>query len=312
MRAVRGTGAGIEVVEVAPPQGDGVRVRVRSAGICGSDLRLISTPFAAGRILGHEVAGTLTDGTPVVVEPVSPCAGCELCRRGDYNLCPKAGQSILGVGRDGGMAEELLAPPESIVPIPTGLAIEDACLVEPVAVAVHGLRRVRFSGSQRVAVIGGGSIGLCAVAAARSAGAEVGLEARHDAQREAGAQLGAVGIRGSYDLVVEAAGSESALARGVELCRPGGTLLLLATYWSGLTLPGLALSLKEVSVVPASMVGREGAVRDIEVATALLARRPEIGRTLIRHRFPIEAAVEAFATAADRSAGAIKVVLEAP
>lgn len=310
MRAVRGTDSGIELVDVPPPRGEGVRVRMRSAGICGSDLHMIGTPLVAGRILGHEVAGLLDDDTPVAVEPLAACSDCETCRRGDYNLCATAARAMVGVFSDGGMAEELRVPAAAIVPLPSGIPVEEACLVEPLAVVVHGLRRARFSGEQRVAVVGGGTIGLCAVAAAAHGGAEVGLEARHQAQLEAGARLGAGEATGHYDLVIECAGTASALARGVELCRPGGVLLLLAAYWDGFSLPGMALCMKEVSIVPAWMYGRQGATRDVEAAAALLAGTPELAATLIRHRYPLDGALEAFAMAADRKAGAIKVVLE--
>jgi threonine dehydrogenase-like Zn-dependent dehydrogenase len=96
----------------------------------------------------------------------------------------------------------------------------------------------------------------------------------------------------------------------VELSRPGGTLLLLATYWGGLALPGFAVCLKEIAVVPASMYSRDGPSRDVDVAAAILAARPAIAGALITHRFPLDAAREAFAAAADRAGGAIKVVLE--
>jgi threonine dehydrogenase-like Zn-dependent dehydrogenase len=208
------------------------------------------------------------------------------------------------------MAEELRVPERCLVRLPAGLAASDACLVEPLAVAVHGLRRAALRAGERVAVIGGGAIGLLAVAAARASGAEVGLEARHDAQGAAGAQLGAGPARGGATLVIEAAGTKDALARAVELCRPGGRLLLLATYWAGLELPGFALCLKEVSVIPASMYGCAAGARDVDAAAALLAAQPGITRALITHRFPLDAAAEAFRTAADRRAGAIKVVLE--
>ena len=238
MRAVRGTDSGIEVVEVPAPKGEGVRVHMRSAGICGSDLHMVGTPLVAGRIIGHEVAGVLDDGRPVAVEPLAPCTGCETCQRGDYNLCADATGAMVGVFSDGGMAEELRVPESCVVPLPTGIAVEEACLIEPLAVVVHGLRRARFVADQRVAVVGAGNIGLCAVAAAAHAGAEVGLEARHDAQIEAGARLGAKPLSGHYDLVIDCAGTETALARGIELCKPGAQLMLLAAYWDGFTLPG--------------------------------------------------------------------------
>jgi threonine dehydrogenase-like Zn-dependent dehydrogenase len=190
------------------------------------------------------------------------------------------------------------------------VAVADASLVEPLAVVLHGLRRARLCGGERVAVIGGGSIGLCCVVAARAAGAHVDLVARHDAQRAAGERLGAGSASGTYDLVIDAAGTKSALEAALPLCRPGARLLLVATYWSGLELPGFALCMKEVDVIPASLYGRAGASRDVDVAAAILARAPDAADAIITHRFPLDAAPEAFAAAAGRKSGAIKVVLE--
>ena len=110
--------------------------------------------------------------------------------------------------------------------------------------------------------------------------------------------------------MVDSAGTGSALEQAVELARPGGTLLLLGTYWSGMSMPGIPLCMKEIRVVPSSMYSRVGKVRDFDVAAGLLSARPEMADALITHRFPLDEAVRAFAAAADRAAGAIKVVLE--
>ena len=311
MRAVRAHGKSVEVVDLPAPAGDGVRVRVASAGICGSDLHMVAGGFLRDQVLGHEVAGVTDDGTPVAIEPLSPCGACAPCVRGDYNVCEQGPRIIHGVGRDGGMADEMRVPARALVRLPVGLALGDACLVEPLAVVLHGLRRAGLRGGERVAVVGGGAIGLCAVAAASAAGAEVALEARHDAQRAAGERLGA-GARpaGAYDLVVDAAGTESSFAKAAELARPGGRISLVGSYWTPVAFPGFALCMKEIDVIPASMYGRAGAMRDIDAAAALLAATPELPRAVITHRFPLAAAAEAFAAAGDRKAGAIKVVLE--
>ena len=160
-------------------------------------------------------------------------------------------------------------------------------------------------------MVGGGSIGLAALVAAQAAGATVGLSARHDRQREAADRLGAVTLAEGNDVVIEAAGTASALADAVRLCRPGGRVILLASYWDGtVELPAMEVTMKEVTLVPASMYGRVGPSRDIDAAAALLAARPEVPGALVTHRFPLDAATEAFAAASDRAAGAIKVVLE--
>jgi threonine dehydrogenase-like Zn-dependent dehydrogenase len=312
MRAVRCVEGAIRVLEAPPPRGDGVRVRVKSAGICGSDLHLISeSPLGPIAVtLGHELAGITDGGTPVAIEPLAPCEKCEACERGDYNLCAFGPGMIFGVGRDGGMADELRVPARALVPLPSGVALRDASLVEPLAVAVYALRRSGLRANQRVVVIGGGTIGLCAVAAARARGAEVALVARHEAQRAAGELLGARPASGLYDVVIEAAGTESAVAQAVELAKPGASVWIPGIYWGPLAMPGLAMCMKEVSLCPTVLYGRHAGGRDADAAAALLAETPELPRALITHRFPLDAAREAFAVAADKKSGAIKVVLE--
>ena len=311
MRAVRCHAGLVRVLDVPEPSGEGVRVRVRSAGICGSDLHLVESAFAPPGTLGHEIAGLLDDGTPVAIEPLAPCRTCDRCQEGAYNLCRQGPAIVIGVGRDGGMADEIRVPSEAIVKLSDAVKIESACLVEPLAVAVHGLRKAGVCTGDSVLVIGGGTIGLCALAAARFMGATVALEARYDAQREAGDRLGAGPATEEYDVVVESAGTDSALATAVAAARPGGTLILLASYWEGTAqVPGMALCMKEIRVLPSSMYAVTEGIRDIDLAARILAERSEIPDAIISHRFPLDAAADAFATARDRSAGAIKVVLE--
>lgn len=311
MRAVRWEGGAVRVVDAEPPRGAGVRVRVSACGICGSDLAMLDAGFPIAGIPGHEIAGTLADGRAVAIEPVAPCGDCEPCRTGDYQVCRAGTEIIYGVGRDGGMAEEILVPERCLVALPAGLDARHAALVEPLAVAIHGLRRARLRGGERVAIVGGGAIGLCAVAAAVAAGCRVSLAARHVRQREAGARLGArLSAPGEADVAIDCAGTSESLASCAESLRPNGTLLLLAAAWGPLALPGFVFVAKELALTVASMYGRSAQGRDVDAAAALLAARPAIGEQLITHRFPLEAAVEAFRTARDRKSGAIKVLLE--
>ena len=283
-----------------------------SAGICGSDLHLIGSPDLPPIevTLGHEIAGLTDDGTAVAIEPLAPCGHCEMCARGDYNLCADSSAMIHGIGIDGGMADEIWVGERALVPLPAGLDPGDASLVEPLAVVLHSFRRSAVKPTQRVAVVGGGTIGLCAVAVARVRGCEVALVARHESQREAGERLGAIEAHGEYDLVVEAAGTESALATAVELAKPSAEVSIPGIYWGPVAMPGLALCFKQVSLCPTTLYGRHAGGRDIDAAAALLATTPDLARTIITHRFPLDAAAEAFTTAADRATGAIKVVLE--
>ena len=313
MKAVRCVEHQARVVDVPVPQGPGVRVRIGSAGICGSDLHILAS-YPIRATLGHEFAGWLDDGTPVAVEPLDPCWECSACHNGDYHRCVRGVAAIVGVGLDGGMAEQCLVPPSSLVRLPSGLQVRDACLVEPLAVAVHGVRRGAVRARDRVAIVGAGAIGLCAVVSACAAGAQVDLAARHDRQREAGARLGAgllpEGAAEAYDVVIDAAGTDESMRQCVALARSGARVVMLACYWEGLRVPADELCRREIDLVPAVQYNRAGPARDVDIAAALLGAKPEIGETLITHRFPLAAAAEAFATARERSAGAIKVVLE--
>lgn len=324
MLAVRIVDGSPRIVDVAPPEpGPGwVRVRVRSAGICASDLHLVDSGFALGATLGHEIAGLTDDDTPVSVEPIVPCGTCVPCVSGEYHLCDTAAFTMIGVGTDGGMAEELVVPERSLVPLPAGAALADASLVEPLAVAVHGLRLGGHTAATDTTIVGAGSIGLAAVAvAADTVGANdgdgtVSVVARHDHQRAAAEALGASVIddpsthASSADLVVDAAGTADSFAQAVQLARPGGTIVLLSIHWSPTPTPGVGLWLKESRVVPAMTYGMGPDGRDIDGAAEILARSPQIAQTMITHRLTLEAATEAFELARRRVDGVIKVVLE--
>lgn len=309
MRAVRNTERGIEVVDTSEPSGNGVKVRVRSASICGSDLHMLG--FGPSPVtLGHEFAGVLDDATPVAVDPTSPCGTCDQCAGGAGHLCRTGVERVLGLGADGGMADAVRIAERALVALPATLRLEDACLVEPLAVAVHGLRLVGLTGGERVAVVGAGAIGLAAVAALEPVADTVGLVARHDVQRAAGERLGATEASGEYDVVVEAAGTDTALERACELCAPGGTVLFLSTHWTPVPIPGIPALMKELGFRWSYTYGEHGDGRDLDAAAELLGANPEIASTLITHRFPLADAAEAFRVAADRAAGAIKVVVE--
>ncbi len=310
MRAVYFDEGEIELREIQELSDNGKKVHVRSIGICGSDLHMLEMKVPINCVVGHEIAGVLDDGKPVAVEPMVPCDTCENCRAGDYNLCRLGSETVLGYGRNGGMADEVMAPERCLVYLPSNVRVKDACLIEPLAVAVHGIRKAGVNGNQRVAVVGGGTIGLSAVAVAKSSYAEVGLSARHRHQMAAGISLGANEIEGLYDLVVECAGTESAVNQAVELCRPHGTLVMLGTYWQGLSFPQLAAMMKEITVVNSYMYAASGPGRDFDIAAAILAGNPDFANSLITHRFPLAEAAQAFSVARDRKAGAIKVTLE--
>jgi threonine dehydrogenase-like Zn-dependent dehydrogenase len=318
MHAVRCSTRGIETRMLAPdlpalyaPE-EVVRVRMRSASICQTDVNLArmgALPFT----MGHEFAGLLDDGTPVGVEPLSPCGRCAYCLRNDYHFCEKGHAMVLGIGRNGGMAEEVLVPRRSIVPLPAGLEVGSACLIEPLSVHLHALDLARLEGRHRVCVVGANmtGFGLLGGVAARHRGCEVDIDeaAPHALVAAEGMGLG-IRPQGFYDVVLEAEGSEESIAAAADRCAPGGTVLMVAGYYTEFkrfkVLPFVA---KELKVIWGTYYGHHAAGRDADAAASLLALRPEIARSIISHRFPLAAAREAFALVQSETPS-LKVVLE--
>jgi len=310
MKAIKVRNNQIEVCDVPNPSGDGIVVTVKSVGICGSDLHLIDSGMM-NVTPGHEIAGIAPNGKEVAIEPMLSCGACLDCLRGEQPYCEVALPNTMGIGIDGGMAEKIVVPERFLVPLNSNVEIGAAFLVEPLAVAVRSLLRVNANKAERIIVVGGGTIGLCCVAVAKYFGAEVELEARHPQQIEAGSQLGAVKSKGKpASIVVEAAGTSSALVQAVSLCEKGGSVAIPATYWNPIQLPGMEMGMREVSLVPSITYGYTKGSRDFEIAAKILAKTPEFSRALITHRFPLDAAAEAFAVARTRSEGAIKVALD--
>jgi threonine dehydrogenase-like Zn-dependent dehydrogenase len=309
MRAVINTSDGIRVVDADEPGGAGVRLSVAAAGICGTDVSFAAAGIT-GYTYGHEFAGRAGDGTAYFVEPTIYGGECGECRAGNTQRCTEPGHGTLGIFSDGGMAEAVVVPEYTLLPLPAQLEVKDACLIEPGSVAWHGVRLARVRPGERFLVVGGGSIGLLAAAAAQHQGLEADLETRHAHQRAAAERLGSGRPDGAYDVVLDAAGTEWSLARSAEAARPGGRIVSLGVYMTTMPAPGVVSLTKELTYINSISYGRHDGVREVEEVASMLAKKPEIAQTLITHRYPIEDAAEAFRVAAARNAGAIKVVIE--
>jgi len=340
MRAAFCRRAGELVVEetARPTAGPGeVVVRVRNCGICGSDLHWYHDQMMIPAVCpGHEIAGEVADvgagvtalraGDGVAIEGIASCGTCRYCLAGDYHRCPAVG--IVGMTIPGGYAEYIKMPARHCFRIAAGVDFPTAALSEPLAVAVHGVRIAGLGIGQRVLVLGAGTIGLMAVIAARAGGAaEVMVTARRPQQKTAALALGADRVfderdqeqlfdaaqADPIDLVLETVGGAAdTLDTAVAACRPGGTICVLGAFTRAPVLPALFLLAKELTIRGSFVYSRAGARADYEIVTDLLARRgAEIGRTLITHRFPLEAIDQGFHTAADKQSGSIKVTIAA-
>ncbi len=324
----------LDVIErpTPEPRPGWVRLAVRSVGICGTDLHFYrgSFPSPAGLLPGHEVGGVvdlagegaaIAAGTAVAVDPLVTCGRCPHCLTGNYNRCPQ--RQLLGVTGRGGLAEFMTVPAANLYPLPAELPPEAGSLVEPLAVCVRGTRLAEVGLGDRTLILGAGTIGLLSIITARAAGAaEVHITARHETQRKMAEALGADGVYASseeaatalgerlIDTAIETVGGKAAtIAEAVRTVRPGGTIAMLGVFDGDTPLPGLDFSVKELRLVGSNCYGRFGAHTDFSVAVELLRRHLPAVQPLVTHRLPLERVNEAFATAADKSTGSIKVAL---
>ena len=328
----------MRLAEVQKPEagpGDAV-VRVRAVGICGSDLLMNADKTEPDQLpAGHEVAGEIVEvgegsddsliGQRVAVETIGhgrACNACWYCRMGQYRQClnmyPTEG---------GGFAEYLKRRAFGCYPVPDSLSWEDAALVEPLAVSVHGVRRGGMSGGETVAVLGAGSIGLTSIAAARAMGAGTVLaSARHEQQATLAKRLGADAVlppegpalkeaieeatdgRGA-DLTIETVGGSSGatLEQAIDVTRMQGRIVVLGGFRRPITLDWLDPLLKEQSIIFSSCYSVMDGRHDYEVATDLMASGRVQLEGMVTHRFPLERIQSGFESAYDKSTGSIKV-----
>lgn len=155
------------------------RIRVSHAGICGSDVTIflgVHPRAKAPLIMGHEFSGYLevdipgiAKGTLVTVNPLLSCGKCTPCREGNSHVCQTLG--LLGIDRNGGMAEYAVAPIDMIIPVPDGVSAKLGAFIEPIAVTVHAIRIAQFNPGDNAVVFGAGAIGLATAISLRRFGA---------------------------------------------------------------------------------------------------------------------------------------------
>ncbi len=310
-----------------PPPG-WVRVRVRAAGICGSDL-----PIVDGRrrvplplIPGHEVAGEVdrlgpgvdgwAPGERVAVGMVVACGRCAACAAAQPELCDALVE--LGIDANGGFADYMVAPAANLHRLPERLSFADATAADPLASTLHGLAAVQVTPDDAVAVFGVGVIGLYAVQLARRAGARrvVAVGRRDDALRLA-QDLGAVVVDlrardpvaavrdltgGGASVVVEATGAPPVVPQVVASAAKGARIVVLGVFHEPVPVDLGMVVRRELR-----LVGRLCYTWDeYEQALALLAAGQI--RPLVSHTFPLSEISRALELV--RRRGAIKVVVE--
>lgn len=335
LRAAAGV-ALVDVPEPASPASGEVLIEVLAAGICGSDLHIDQwTPgyeFLSSYLpvtLGHEFSGRVIAVGPdvdpsvidtrVVVKPSIACGNCEDCLSGHVDDCRH--RRALGLHKNGAFAPRLLAPWNYCIALPDALDAELAALVEPLTISEHAVDDGEVQPGDRVLIFGPGTIGQGAAALARLAGAasvviagysdqdrfevlrRMGFTQLIDLAAADGAQQLAQCSGAGFDVVIEAAGSNSALATALALARPRGKIVAVGIHSRNIDV--------DINLLVRKRLQLRGSYRAShaiwEKCVKLLADNAAVFSPMISHRLPLSQAPEGFRLGAEKTAS--KVVL---
>jgi len=319
-------------VEPAPdptPEAGEALVRVRAAGLCGTDYRIWSgdRPVRYPLIMGHEFigevvavgkgVGNVKPGDSVAVEPNYSCGACSPCLEGNRNLCPR--RTAVGIDVHGGFAQLARVPARCCWAAPPGLSDEQLLLTEPLAVVVRAVARAEVKPGATAAVLGIGTLGLLALQVLRARGARVLAVGRTERRLDLARQLGAEAVlslasgpgseaarafsgREGVDIVVETAGTSEAVAEAIELASPGGRIVLTGLPHEPSRVHFFWVVRRELTLV-GSMIYQD----EFPEAMRLLKEGAVTVGPLVTHRFSLEAIQDAFA--AHRQPDSIKVAV---
>jgi L-iditol 2-dehydrogenase len=291
-------------------------VRVKSVGICGSDLHWFreagigDARLKSPLVLGHEFSGAVAEGPRlgerVVVDPAIPCHSCEYCMQGNPNLCEHV--RFAGHGQEDGALREIINwPEECLYTLPDSLSDSDGVMLEPLGVAIHAADLAHLRTGMSVGVFGCGPIGLLIIQLARLSGAaEVFATELLPHRLESALTLGARKwtYPQSVDVAFEVAGDNAAVEDALAAVKPGGCVVLVG------------IPVDDRTSFSASVARRKGLtiklVRRMKFtyprAIALVKSGKVDVRSLVTHTFPLTQAVEAFKLAERREG--LKVIIE--
>lgn len=326
---------GISELEIPSVPTGYILIKVRVVGICGSDLTGFKHYPESLTPDGHEYAGEVVkvgDGVTRVkigdrvtadVFLNAMCGECEFCRKGVPFHCTNRGPLTTG-----GFAEYVLVKEMAAFVLPETVDNTLGALVEPLAVAVHAIRKMNISAGSTGVIIGGGTIGLCSLIASLDAGAEkVFVVAKHITQINLALELGATEILSTdddlaveklmqfsdlgVDFAIEAVGGKRpTMDTASKLVRPLGNVVVVGAFEPGYSGFELFNSLiKEHKIYFSNCYGYLDGKHDFEVAIDILSRHGDSLRKLITHVLSLDQIHEAFLLAEDKTSGSLKVHL---
>lgn len=320
MRALvtRGVGETSLQMRPQPRAGNGeVVLQPLYVGMCGSDASIFkgAHPYLSYPIVqGHEVVARVLEvgggtdqelvGLTVVVEPTLPCGECPACRGGITNACLNL--EVIGVHRDGGLADFLVVPVGAIHPA-TDISARAGVFVEPMAVALWAVQRGGVREGEKVVVLGAGAIGRCVLLALRSAGATVCVVDRSTVRRGMAEELGALSTEDFGDVesqlrtwgataAIDTTGSAEIIQQAIAGVTPGGRVVVVGISPDDLAVPVAALTRREVSIV-----GARNSVGMFPRALDIVREHQEALERTIEREIPLQQAMLAMRAVAERT-----------
>ncbi|MEO8758080.1 MAG: L-idonate 5-dehydrogenase [Devosia sp.] len=320
----------VEERDVGRPGAGQVSVAIGAGGICGSDLHYYNHGgFGAVRVkhpmvLGHEVAGTITEigsgvativpGDRIALSPSLPCNSCEYCLKGLHNHCLNMrfyGSAMRMPHVDGAFSETVIADASQCHKLADGVTLAEGAFAEPFAVTLHAVSRAGSLLNKNVLISGSGPIGALCVLAARVHGAreiiitdvldeplgyarKIGADRTINIAKSPDALAALAEGKGTVDIVIEASGNGAALTSGIAALRPRGVLVQLG-LGGDVAMPQNVVVGKEVDIRGSFRFHEEFAL-----AVALINQRRVDVRPLLSDTLPLDDAVRAFELASDR------------
>jgi (R,R)-butanediol dehydrogenase/meso-butanediol dehydrogenase/diacetyl reductase len=310
-----------------PEAGTGeVLVRVSFTGICGSDFPIVNGTHPRATlplVIGHEITGTieqpgnsgLAAGAAVAVNPLLPCGTCGACQKGLPHVCRNL--KLLGIDTPGSMAELMAVPAANVIPFSGHIPPKEAALAEPLAVAVHAVRRARLAAGERVLIFGAGPIGILVALAARHAGAaDVAVVEPSERRREVVESLGLRALapedvpvarehnETTADIVFDCAGHHSVTSLLTEVAPVRGRIVIVAVHHGP-----AEVDLRELAFAEQEIIGvRVYEPADFAESVQLISHQELPLAGIPVSEYPLEAAADAFAEARS-GAGAVKILV---
>ena len=290
--------------EPASAPGESV-VRVRLAGICGTDLELANGYMGYRGIPGHEFVGEVVEtrdaslaGRRVVGEINASCGRCDFCADGLGRHC--ASRTVLGIlGRDGAFADYLKLPNRNLLPVPDSVSDELAVFTEPLAAAYEIFEQIEIPKNRRVLILGDGRLGAIVAMAFKAEGYDLIVGGHHREKTDRFRDFGIAielenNLESGYQVVIDCTGSSAGFRRALELVAPRGTLILKSTAAASESLNLAPVVINEITVL-GSRCGR------FALALEALASEKIDPRPLISATLPLDEGVRAFREAAKPS-----------